>query len=163
MNLHHLKWKKESIPVVLLGAAVVFTVLILIQVTSFLEASARVQNTIKKAVAQDGPSPDAMRVSAAASQAVAQELKKHNLFSPPQPPRHPVTSVLGILGGEALIGNKWYRAGDMVGDAKIVAVEPTRVRILWQGHEKVFVPMDVAGQPGTSGARPVRRVFRPRR
>jgi Na+-transporting methylmalonyl-CoA/oxaloacetate decarboxylase gamma subunit len=163
MNLHGLKWKKESIPVALLGAAVVFVVLILIQVTSFLEASARVQNTIKKAVAQDKPNPEATRESTAASQTVAQELKKHNLFSPLQPPRHPVTSVLGILGGEALIGNKWYKAGDMIGDAKIISVEPTRVRVLWRGHEKVFVPMDVAGQPGTSTTRPVRRVFRPHR
>lgn len=160
MSLHYLKGKKESIPVVLLGAAVVSGVLILIKATSFFEASARAQNLVRMAAARDDLSAVAMRESTAASQALAEDLKKRNLFSPPQPPRHPVTSVLGILGDEALIGDKWYRAGDTIGDAKIVAIEPTQVRIRWQGRETVFVPMEVTEQPSTGSAGSARRDFR---
>jgi len=160
MNFHCLKWKKESVPAVLLGAAVVFGVLIVIKATSFFEASARAQNLVKMAAARDELSAEGARAAAAASEAIAEELKKRNLFSPPQPPRHPVTSVLGILGDEALIGDRWYKAGDTIGDARIVAVEPTQVRIQWQGRETVFVPMDVAEQPSTGSAASARRDFR---
>ena len=160
MNFHYLKWKKESVPAVLLGAAVVFGLLIVIKATSFFEASARAQNLVKMAVAKDELSTEGIRESVAASESIAEELKKRNLFSPPQPPRHPVTSVLGILGDEALIDDRWYKAGDTIGDAKIVAIEPVQVRIRWQGRETVFVPMDVAEQPVTGGAGSARRDFR---
>jgi len=144
---------------VLLGAAVVFGILILIKVTSFFEASARAQNLVKMAAARDELSIEGARAAAASCEAIAEELKKRNLFSPPQPPRHPVTSVLGILGDEALIGDRWYKAGDTIGDAEIVAIEPVQVRIRWQGRETVFVPMDVAEQPVTGGAGSARRDF----
>ncbi len=161
MDLQHLKSKKEFIPSVLLGAAVVLGVLIVIKVTSFLEASARVQNLVETATARDDLGAEGTRESGAASEAIAEELKKQNLFSPPQPPQHPVTSVLGILGNEALIGDKWYKAGGTIGDARIVAIEPTQVRIRWQGRETVFVPMEVAGQPIAGSAGSARRDFRP--
>lgn len=160
MNFHYLKWKKESVPAVLLGAAVVFGLLIVIKATSFFEASARAQNLVKMAVAKDELSTEGIREAVAASEVIAEELKKRNLFSPPQPPRHPVTSVLGILGDEALIGDRWYKAGDTIGDARIVAIEPVQVRIQWRGRETVFVPMDVAEQPVTGGAGSARRDFR---
>jgi hypothetical protein len=160
MNLHYLKGKKESIPVVLLGAAAVFGVMIVIKATSFFDASARAENLVKMAVTRDELNAEGARESTAASEAIAEELKKRNLFSPPQPPRHPVTSVLGILGDEALIGDKWYRAGDTIGDAKIVAIEPTQVRIQWQGRETVFVPMELAEQLDAGGAESTRRDFR---
>ena len=160
MNFHYLKWKKESVPAVLLGAAVVFGILILIKVTSFFEASARAQNLVKMAAARDELSIEGARAATGASEVIAEELKKRNLFSPPQPPRHPVTSVLGILGDEALIGDRWYKAGDTIGDAKIVAIEPVQVRIRWQGRETVFTPMEVTAQPDTGGVNSARRDFR---
>jgi hypothetical protein len=80
----------------------------------------------------------------APSRASAEGLKKSNLFVPPPPKRHPAGNVLGILGDEVLINDKWYKAGDRVGDAKILAVEPTKVRIAWDGQEKDFFPIGVA-------------------
>lgn len=147
MNLYHLIWKKESLPAVLLGAALVFGVLILFKITDFIEASARAQNIVEMAIVQNKPSAERTRAAAMASESIAEELKKYNLFSPPPPPRNPVASVLGILGDEALIGDRWYKAGDMIGNAEIVAIEPTQVRVQWQGRETVFVPMEIAEEP----------------
>ena len=69
--------------------------------------------------------------------------------------------MIGILGREALIGDKWYKVGDSVGDAKIVAIEPTKVKVVWDGQEKEFSPIgssgggDRRGGPGgPSGALP---------
>jgi hypothetical protein len=81
------------------------------------------------------------------SKAIADELKKKNLFVPPKPKKHPVSQVAGILGDEVLINGKWYKVGDKVGDAKIVAIEPTLVKIEWEGKEKVFAPISAASAP----------------
>jgi len=150
-------WNKHSLSVALLGAAVVAFVLMLVKITSFLEASARAQNIVKSAVVHNEPIADKASQTSEASWVVAEQLKKNNLFSPPSPPRHPVTSVLGILGNEALIGEKWYKAGDSIADAEIVAVEPTHVRIQWQGRETLFAPIEMSIQPASDGSRPPRR------
>ena len=155
MKLNHSMVSKRSLSTALLVAAVVAFVLTLIKVTSYLEASARAQNLVKKATAKEEPIPNNTQDAAAASWAVAEQLKKNNLFSPPVPPRHPVTSVLGILGNEALIGDRWYKAGDSIADAKVVAVEPTQVRVQWQGRETVFVPMDTGGPLVLGGLRSI--------
>ncbi len=155
MKLNHPMCSKRSLSTALLVAAVVAFILTLIKITSFLEASARAQNLVKKAAVKDEPVPKDAGQAAAASWAVAEQLKKSNLFSPPVPPRHPVTSVLGILGNEALIGERWYKAGDNIADAKVVAVEPTQVRVQWQGRETIFVPMETEGQSVSGGSRPI--------
>jgi hypothetical protein len=64
--------------------------------------------------------------------------------------------VLGIMGQEALINDKWYKVGDSVADARITAIEPTKVRIVWNGQEKEFAPIasggSAGGRPGQPGA-----------
>jgi len=60
------------------------------------------------------------------------------------------------LGDEALINGKWYKIGDMVADAKIVAIEPAQVRIEWEGSEKSFAPIDASSPAGPGGPRPAR-------
>lgn len=145
-------WKKASSPCVLLTIVAAFVVLVVIKITCLLEASARAHNLARRVAQPESPTPDAGEVTADAL-AVAEQLKKHNLFSPPQPPRHPVSSVLGILGDEALIGNRWYKAGDNIADAEIVCVEPTHVRIRWQGRETVLAPIQIPEQTSTSGSR----------
>ena len=59
--------------------------------------------------------------------------------------------MIGILGREALIGDKWYKVGDSVGEAKIVAIEPTKVKVVWNGQEKEFSPIGSSG--GDAGGR----------
>lgn len=66
----------------------------------------------------------------------ANRLKKKSLFSPPvSKKKNPVSIIDAVLGNEALIKGKFYKAGDKIGDAKIVSVSPKSVMILWNGKE----------------------------
>ncbi|MHC4168677.1 MAG: hypothetical protein ACYSWQ_17130 [Planctomycetota bacterium] len=154
-------FKKEMIPLVLLGASAVFAVLIVVKTAGFFAESARAEGLVKRAVGQNGSDDKQIEGAIARSCAVADALKKANLFSPPEPRRHPVTAVTGILGDEVLIGSKWYKAGDRVADARIVAVEATQVRIEWDGREKIFSPLGTTVQLDSGGSRRTSRSPRP--
>lgn len=145
--------KKEMASVVLFGVSVFLGILILIKATSFFVAPVRAENIAKEAVSQSKPNAKDMEKHFAAAVAIADGLKKNNLFAPPVPKQHPVTDVFGIMGNEALINGNWYKAGDRIGDARIVAIEPSQVRIEWEGSEKVFAPITSSGSagPGTPG------------
>jgi hypothetical protein len=148
--LNFLKEKKEVVSVVLLGVSALLAVLILIKVGSFFAASARAERLVKKAIAQKNTDTKDIEKHLAKSKAIAEELKRENLFAPPPPKQNPIKEVWGIFGDEVLIKDKWYKVGDTVGDAKILAIGPTSVKIEWDGKEKVFAPIDavVASPPG---------------
>jgi len=145
MNLNYLKEnlrsRKELVPAVLLGVAVLCGVLILVKVTGFFVASARAQSVVKRAVAQSESDSTLMEAQLAKSRPIADNLKKNNLFSPPPPKEHPIKEVFAIFGDEVLINDRWYKAGDRVGDAKITAIGPTSVTTVWDSKEKIFYPM----------------------
>ena len=147
LNNNHLKDKKEIISVGLLSVSAFMAVLIAFKLIGFLAAPARAENTVKRAVALSKLDDEEVKKHITKSETIADELKKNNLFAPPPPKRHPVNKdqVLGILGNEALINGRWYKAGDRIGDANIVSIEPTQVIIEWNGSETTFVPFDAKG------------------
>ncbi len=159
MKLDYLKEKKELVSVILLGVSAVLAVLILVKVTGFFTAPARAEKIVKKAI-QNNTDTNDMDKYFAKYKALANELKKNNLFTPPPPKQHPINEVLGILGNEVIIRDKLYKVGDKVGDAKIVAIGPTEVTIEWDGKEKTFSPIDAKGssQPGGPRGRGSRAV-----
>jgi len=136
----------------LLAAAVLLGALACLRVAGFFAASSQAQDRAVKTDPnkKDSPAPGDVASLLASSRASAEDLKKRNLFVPPVPKQHPAANVLGILGDEVLINDKWYRAGDRVGDAEILAIEPTKVRIAWDGQEKEFFPIGAEGD-GSSG------------
>lgn len=134
--------RKEFISVVLLGVSALLGVLILIRIAGVFVVSAKAERSVKNAFTRSKPDPNNMEQYFAKSKSIAEKLKKKNLFAPAEPKQHPVKNVLGILGDEALIDGKWYKVGDKVKDAKIVAIEPAQVRVKWQGQEKTFAPID---------------------
>lgn len=138
-------YKTRSFSVLLLWISAVLGILILIKVTGFFVTSARADTLIETAIAQNGSDTDDIDKYLSKSKEVADELKKKNLFAPPEPKQHPVKQVLGILGNEVVINGKWYKVGDKIGDATIVAIEPALVRIEWNGSEKTFAPIDATG------------------
>lgn len=90
----------------------------------------------------------------------ANALKEDNLFIEKPPRVNPVSAVMGILGSEALINGKWYKAGDKVSDAEILSIEPTRVKVKWDGKVTTFAPLsdaDVSPRPSRSEAAADRR------
>ena len=153
---NHSQNNKNIVSVGLLGISGFMVVLILIKVTAFYAAPARAEDSVKRAVELTKPDPNDTEKVFAKSRAIANQLKKNNLFAPPIPKRHPVNKdqVLGILGDEVFINNKWYKAGDNVGDAKIVAITPIDVTIEWDGSEQVFVPMDAKVAAASGPRRP---------
>jgi len=152
LNNNHPTNKGDILSVGLLGISAFMGVLILIKVTVFFANPARAENSVKRAVELSKPDPNDMEKYFAKSKAIADELKKNNLFAPPLPKQHPVKQVSGILGNEVLIKDKWYKTGDKVGEAIIVAVEPTLVRIEWESSEKVFAPISAVSAPETKKA-----------
>ncbi len=158
--LKDLKEKKELVSVVLLGVSAFLAVLILVKVWSFFDASAKAEKIVEKAVAQNNTDADDMDKYFAKYKALANELKKNNLFAPPAPKQHPVKEVWGIFGDEVIIRDKLYKVGDKVGDAKIVAIEPTQVTIEWDGKKKTFAPFDSGGSSQPGGPRGSRATAR---
>ncbi len=160
--LKDLKEKKELVSVVLLGISAFLAVLILVKVTGFFTAPAKAELLVKKAVAQNNTDPNDMDKYFAKYKALANELKKNNLFAPPAPKQHPVKEVWGIFGDEVIIRDKLYKVGDMVGEAKIVAIGPTKVTIEWDGKKKTFAPFDAKGSSQPGGSRATARGGPPR-
>lgn len=137
------------------AATLLLGALTFLRVAGFLAASSEVRAMAAKMDpnAQKAGTPVDMGKLLASGKASADELKKKNLFVKTPPRQHPVSEVLGILGDEALINGKWCKVGESVADAKIVAIEPTKVKIAWDGQEKEFTPIGSGG----SGNQPQER------
>ena len=150
MKLDCLKEKKELVSVVLFAASAFFAVLILVKVTGFFAASARAEDLVNKTVEQNNTDPNDIDKYFAKYKELAEVLKGKNLFVLPVPKQHPIKEIWGIFGNEVIIGDKLYKVGDKVGEAKVVAIGPTKVTIEWDGKETTFSPIDAKGssQPG---------------
>lgn len=157
MKLNYLKEKRELISVALLGVSAFLAILILIKVAGFFVVSARAKNLAKAAIEQNNAGAQDTEKYVGESREIANKLKRENLFAPPAPKQHPVTEVRAIFGDEVLINDKWYKVGQMVGDAKIVAIEPTQVKIEWDGREKAFLPINASTPEDPKSQRAVAR------
>lgn len=144
MKIDYLKQKKELIPLVMLGASAVLVGLILMKTTSFFTSLARAESIVQKATEQNNVDENDADKYLTKYKVLAEALKKNNLFAPAPPKQHPVKEVSGIFGSEVLIRDKWYKVGDTVGDAKIVAIGPTQATIEWEGAQKAFLPFDAS-------------------
>jgi len=145
--------KAPALAKVLLAVAALLGAMALYEVAEFLMTTAQAELAVARATESGTGGPNNVDASLAQAKSIVETLKKGNLFAPPPPKQNPVREVLGILGDEALINNKWYKAGDSVGDAKILAVGPTRIRVVWNGQEKEFSPLGStdAGSQGGGG------------
>ena len=147
MKFDYLKEKKKPFAIVLLGISAILGVVILIKVAGFFVASARAEQLVKNAAEHSKADPNDTEKYLAKSKTLADKLKKKNLFVPPKPKQQPVKQVSGIMGQEALINGKFYKVGDKIADAKIVAIEPKQVTIKWEGKEIILAPLNAAGTP----------------
>jgi hypothetical protein len=158
MNARLHRQKSIFSPTVFLAAAALLGALILYDVAGYFSTTAQTElaaaQFVRPGQAESGRSADA----ATPAKSVAETLKGKNLFVLPAPKQNPVREVAGILGDEALIGGKWYSAGDRVEDAEILAVEPTLVRVSWNGQQQDFSPIvgdnrsnDAAGSAPSGG------------
>lgn len=155
MNSKTHEYNMEPLARVLLAIAGLLGAFLFLQVATFVvttgDADSIVAGATDAAVGKSTPVPSTQTRSA------LEGLKKSNLFAPPAPKQCPINEVIGILGSQALINEQWYKAGDMVADAKILAIEPTKVKVVWNGQEKEFMPIGSTGGGGPEGPGPGRR------
>lgn len=145
----------------LLAAAILFGAWAAARVVGYFVGPARAEDAVTQALARNaGPSNDTGTHFDKARE-VAEALKKKNLFTLEPPKQHPVKQIDGILGAEVLVGDKWYKVGEKIGDATIVSIEPTQVTIEWDGQKKVFSPLG-GGDEGPSGGPRLRESGGPR-
>jgi len=123
------------------GLCAVLVVLLFVKLIGIGAYSVRVNRWGEAAAGQGGLSEEDRKKYLSQYADIAASVKKHNLFAPPPGNKHPVKAVDGIIGDEVLINHKWYKVGDKVGDANIVAIAPTFVTIEWKGKQKDFAPM----------------------
>jgi len=145
------KTKNASPARILLAVAALLGALVFYTVAGFFMTTARAELAVARAGEAGATDSNDVEARLTKSKSVVEALKKKNLFAPPAPKQNPVREVSGILGDEALINGKWYKAGASVGDAKILAVGPTKVKVSWDGQEKEFSPIGASGGPGGPG------------
>jgi len=145
--------KNGSVRFGLVAAAVLLGSLAGAKVARCVVEPKRVQGVIAYASAWNEQDPNRIQPYLAETREVADALKEKNLFVKAPAKQHPVKQVDGILGHEVLIANKWYKAGDKIGEAKVVSVQPTEVTIEWDGKEKAFAPLASADSGPSSGPR----------
>jgi hypothetical protein len=146
------KEKAELACIVLIGISVILGISVFVEVTGYYIASAGAEGFVNEALTQGSSNPEQIEDIMAQSRSIADNLKKKNLFAPPPPKQHPVREVPAILGSAALINGKWYKVGESVADAKIVAIDAYSVSIEWDGSVKIFAPIGPLSSP-TSGER----------
>jgi len=150
MDFECLKGWKEKTPKVLLVLSAALALVIAGKVLALGIASMRINERIE-AASVESKQDAAVDKSLAKSREAADELKKKNLFAPSAPNQKPVKQVTDILGDEALINGKWYKVGDKIKDATIVAIEPAQIRIEWEGKEIVLEPINAESAPSPKG------------
>jgi len=136
------------------AVAILLGLLALAKVTSLSRGTARARDLAAFAVARDDRDPNRLQRHLADAKGAAEALKKKNLFIGQPPRENPVKQVEGILGSEALISGKWYKVGEKIGDAQILAIGPTEVKIEWDGKSTTFSPMAAVSAGPSSPPRP---------
>ena len=151
MKFDYLTKKKELVSVILLCVSAILVVSIFVKIAGFFTSTAKAGKIVKNASDQNTKDAEDVDKYFENYKKLADDLKQKNLFAPPEPKQHPVREVMGIFGDEVIIGNRLYKVGDRIGDAKIVSIEPTEVTIEWDGKKKAFSPMDAKDSSGPSG------------
>jgi hypothetical protein len=137
-----------------LAVTAVLMTLVLVELLSSWAESSQRRLGLAGAFNQNAKDPNDSKVSIDAAKNAANALKKKNLFAKEPPKEHPIKQVDGILGSEALIQNKWYKAGDKVGDAKILSISATGLEAEWEGKKTTFSPIASASSEPRGPSKP---------
>jgi hypothetical protein len=154
LKLDSIKDKKKAFSVALLAVSLILILLMAVKLHGFVVVSARAGSLVKKAKSRSGADSNDVSKRLAEGKAIASELKRRNLFAPASPKENPVKQVTGIFGELAFINSRWYGENQNIGDAKVVDIEPTRVKVEWDGRESFFQPImsaDAGGGPERGG------------
>jgi len=141
MNIKSLRVKKEKISVVLLGVAVVLGLATASKTAEFFGNPVSTEKLLGESAVLSKPDSNDAKAHFEQSKKVAGEIKEKNLFIPKPKRKNPVSGVSGIFGDSAFVNGKWCKVGDKVGDAEVILIEPTYVKIKWDDKEHTYAPL----------------------
>ena len=153
MNIGRPKNNKEWFGLALLGASAVFVIVAIAKVGAFTFSPMRDPNSLAELIEQHNPDPNHVAECIADRKKVAEEIKKNNPFTPPPPKPQPPKEITGILGDSVLMQGKWYKVGDMMAGARILAIEATFVEVEWEG-KKIQLARIKTASAGSSNRKP---------
>ncbi len=142
--------RDERVPLFLTAAAVLLGASTFAKVAGFYVERERMRGLAGLARVEEDPN----RLTECMNQTkkTADAIKQKNLFVKQPPKEHPIKQVDGIFGNEVFIAGQWYKVGGKVGDAEIIDIQPTCVKVVWEGKEQNFTPFGAA--PSESPAPP---------
>lgn len=149
MRIRNSAATRRSISTWLFALSLLLAALIFLRIVMFVGTTTEMRLLTRRITAPIQPTASPIQEKVVDSRALVAGLKKKNLFTPPPSREHPVKDVSGILGNEVFIGGRWYRCHDKIGEATIVYIGPTEVRIEWDGNEKTFAPIQ-GGRPASA-------------
>jgi len=151
---NNLKFVKQYLPGLLLGASLLVGVAAGARVYTYIANSDIISERIEDTVSRLPQNKEALEKYQSNYTEMAEALNKKNIFTPPPGvKKNPVSQVNAILGNEAMIADKWYKAGDKIGEAKIVEVTSNSVVVKWNETENTFYPFEAPGAEATGPTR----------
>ena len=134
MNFNYIKNKEKYFSKALLLLSLLLIALLVFKVAAFGIGSILLPDKINTAVTASTEKAQGDEEDKTKNNEAVEKLKQKNMFTPPAPkPVPPACS--GVLGDEVIINGKGYKVGQEVGGAKIVAITPNEVTILWEEKE----------------------------
>jgi len=133
---------KRLVPRVLIVLCVLFGAAALADVMVYQTSTRRLPKRIEEAAKGNTAGPETLQKAMAGHKEAAEKLKKRNMFMPPAPKPQPPVCV-GIFGDIAVFGDRACKVGEDINGAKITAINPTAVMILWEGKEMQLYPFSV--------------------
>lgn len=142
----YLKNTKKYLPRLLLGASLLVGITTAAKVYAYIIESANIPQMIEYTISKQQQSEETTKKYQSKYSGAAAGLNKKNVFMPPAGVKiNPVKQISAILGNEVLITDKWYKAGDKIGDAEVIEVSSMAVRIKWNDTETTFYPFESPG------------------
>lgn len=150
------KKTRRHIPAVLLTVSLVLAGVMTFKVMAYASASMTISARIANAVDAVNCEDEELKAYTVKYTNLASELKNKSVFAPPPPKKSsPVKQVAAIFGKEALINGKFYKEGDKIGEAELIAVKATYIVVKFNGKETKLAPIARATEYKTPAKKPV--------
>ena len=146
-----LKNRSKFFSLALLILALVFTGLTAAELMQITGGNNQDSPITAEILDQIRPDKQTVQQYLAQYQQAADQLARNNSFVLPVR-AEPPGDCTAIFGDEACFGGRWIRAGDTLGDAKVLDVGPTAVTLQWQGQRMTRSPGMVAADTRKSSS-----------